>query len=273
MNFDTVASELYGLLPEDFAAGRKTRAGEAQAEGNRDLATAIRQLRRPTRSAWLANLLVRERPTEISNLLELGAAILKAQSDLAGGDIRRLSQLRQQVVASLGVAARQLAYDLGKEVNESTIRELEETLDAATANSAARDALTSGRLTSAMKYSGFGGFELSRMAAKPSKHMDGSDVSRSKSPPADLEDESAAVRTSPGTLARAEREAAKYARKRQVALEEVERCNKAITHAEDLLRSLRGERAHAHADLERAERALNSWQRQMHKSRERRTTP
>ena len=73
MDLDTVVNELYGLLPEDFAAGRKARAGEAQAAGNRSLAVAIRQLRRPTTSAWLANLLVRERPEEITALLELGA--------------------------------------------------------------------------------------------------------------------------------------------------------------------------------------------------------
>ena len=155
MDLDTVVDELYGLLPDDFAATRKSRAGEARAAGDRDLAAAIRQLRRPTTSAWLANLLVRERPVEIAALLELGTALLKAQSDLAGAEMRRLSQRRQDVVAPLSDAARRLARDLGREVSESTIRELEETLDAAVADSEARAALASGHLASAVRYAGW----------------------------------------------------------------------------------------------------------------------
>ncbi len=178
MDLDTVVDELYGLLPEDFAATRKTRAGEAQAAGDRDLAAAIRQLRRPTTSAWLANLLVRERPVEIAALLELGTALLKAQSDLAGAEMRRLSQRRQDVVAPLSDAARQLARDLGREVSESTIRELEETLDAAVADSEARAALASGHLASAVRYSGLGSAELRGVMAKPTANVPRSGIKR-----------------------------------------------------------------------------------------------
>ena len=156
MDLHAVADELYGLLPEDFAATRKIRAGEAQAAGDRDLAAAIRQLRRPTTSAWLANLLVRERPTQIAQLLELGTAMHRAQADLVGEELRQLSQQRQEVVTSLSDAARQLAHDLGKHTSDATMRELEETLEAAIADSEARDALASGHLAAAMRYSGLG---------------------------------------------------------------------------------------------------------------------
>ncbi|HXP33474.1 MAG TPA: hypothetical protein VN820_05615, partial [Acidimicrobiales bacterium] len=156
MDLDAVAGELYGLLPEEFAAARKMRAGEAQAEGDRDLAAAVRQLRRPTTSAWLANLLVRERPTQIGELLELGTAMHRAQADLAGKEMRQLSHQRQAVVTSLSDAARRLAHDRGKRTSDATMRELEETLDAAIADSGARDALAAGHLAAAMRYSGLG---------------------------------------------------------------------------------------------------------------------
>ena len=156
MDLDSVAGELYGLLPEDFSATRNLRAGEARAAGDRDLAAAIRRLRRPTTSAWLANLLVRERPTEISQLLELGTAMHRAQSDLLGEEMRQLSRQRQQVVTSLSDAARQLAHGVGMQASDATMRELEETLEAAIVDAAARDALASGRLATAMRYSGLG---------------------------------------------------------------------------------------------------------------------
>jgi hypothetical protein len=260
MDLDTVASELYGLRPEVFAAARENRASEARASGDSDLAALIGHLRRPTTSAWLANLLVRERPAEISAVLELGRAMDKAQSDLAGEEMRQLSQQRQRVVASLSDVARQLAHDIGKEVSESTIRELEETLDAAIANSQARDTLASGHLASAMRYSGLGGVELRGVVAKPTK----SQARSSAAPKGSLRSAGnaggkASRRSSRSALARAQPEATEHARKRQAALEEVERCNKAITEVEDLLRSLRSDRKRAQTELLKAERALEAW--------------
>ena len=91
--------------------------------------------------------------------------MLKAQTDLAGAEMRRLSQRRQDVVDPLRDAARQLARAHGREVSQSTIRELEETLDAAIADSEAREALASGHLASAMRYSGLGSAQLSGVVA------------------------------------------------------------------------------------------------------------
>ena len=56
----------------------------------------------------------------------------------------------------------------------------------------------------------------------------------------------------------AEQEATEHARRRQRALEEIDRCNDAINEAEDLLRSLRKERTRAQAELQKAERALEA---------------
>ncbi len=45
------ADELYALPPGDFRAARDERADEARAAGDKELAAAIRKLRRPTVSA------------------------------------------------------------------------------------------------------------------------------------------------------------------------------------------------------------------------------
>ncbi|MDQ6782683.1 MAG: hypothetical protein M3063_04420, partial [Actinomycetota bacterium] len=74
MDLDVVANELYGLTPSTFTAARDDKAVALRRSGDRELATAIKKLRRPTTGAWLTNLLVRERHDAVLQLLELGAA-------------------------------------------------------------------------------------------------------------------------------------------------------------------------------------------------------
>ncbi|MGA3220105.1 MAG: hypothetical protein ABSE77_13685 [Acidimicrobiales bacterium] len=88
----TVADELYGLAPADFIAGRDARAAEARHSGDRELADAVKKLRRPSGGAWLANLLVRQRHEQVLDFLDLGAALRDAQARLAHDDLRKLSK-------------------------------------------------------------------------------------------------------------------------------------------------------------------------------------
>jgi hypothetical protein len=153
---DAVADELYGLTPAAFTAARDSRAGDARRAGQRDLAAAIKKLRRPTAGAWLANLLVRERRQAVTDLLDLGAVMREAQAQLAGDELRRLSRQRQQVVAELGREARRLARDVGEPVGDDAGRELVATLEAALADATASESLRSGRLAKALHYTGLG---------------------------------------------------------------------------------------------------------------------
>jgi hypothetical protein len=151
-----VTAELYGLPPGAFTAAREARAAEARRAGDRALAAAIKKLRRPTTGAWLANLLVRRRHDQVIELLELGAVMREAQSQLAADDLRHLSRQRQQVVAALGREAVGLARAAGESVGAEAGRELEATLEAALADAAASEALRVGCLTKALQYCGLG---------------------------------------------------------------------------------------------------------------------
>ena len=73
MDLETAANELYALSPDEFVDHRQQLVAEARKAGDRTLATQIGKLRRPTRSAWLINLLARQEPDEVTALLELGA--------------------------------------------------------------------------------------------------------------------------------------------------------------------------------------------------------
>jgi hypothetical protein len=57
---DEIVRGLYVLPPPDFVAARNELVRRARAAGSREVAERLLQLRRPTRSAWLVNLLARD---------------------------------------------------------------------------------------------------------------------------------------------------------------------------------------------------------------------
>lgn len=165
MTLDDIADELYGLPLDAFTATRDARAREARRGGNRDLATAVKALRKPTTSAWLANLLARDRADRLEELLGLGAALREAQAALSGDQLRTLSAQRHEVVYALAQEARRLAGERGQAVSEDAERELQETLEAALADPAAAEAVASARLTRALSYAGFGAVDVTGATA------------------------------------------------------------------------------------------------------------
>jgi len=163
-DFDEIAEALYGLPPGEFTARRDAYAAEARGAGERDLALAVKSLKRPTNSAWLANGLVRECRQQVLALVELGAAMRAAQARLAGDDLRRLSQQRRHLIAILASSARQLASGAGLQVSLQAEAELESTLEVASADPARGGVLLAGRLSAALKASELGSFDLSETA-------------------------------------------------------------------------------------------------------------
>ncbi|MEV0416269.1 hypothetical protein AB0I68_37355 [Streptomyces sp. NPDC050448] len=147
---DAVADELYGLVPARFTEVRDERAAEARKAGRAAAARAIAGLRRPTRAAFVSNLLVRRRPKEVAALLELGEALRQAHRSLDGTQLKDLSHQRHVVVAALARAARQLAEEEGQAVSEGVAREVEQTLHAVLADPDAAERWSSGCLSTAL---------------------------------------------------------------------------------------------------------------------------
>jgi hypothetical protein len=168
VDLESVAEELYGVPPSEFTAARDAQSAAAKGNGDRELAAAIKKLARPTAAAWLANLLVRERTQQVDDLLELGAAMREAQAELAGDQMRQLAVQRRQIVSALGREAGQLAADRGQPVSRSIREEMEGTLEAALADPDAGEALSSGRLTTSLRYTGLGSVDVvGAVAATP----------------------------------------------------------------------------------------------------------
>lgn len=151
-----VADELYRLPPEEFVIARDKRALDFRDQGDRRLADAVHQLRRPSQAAWLVNLLARERGRELDDLLRLSGDLRSAQEQLRGEELRQLSGQRQRVIAALVGTARRLANEAGNPVRDRVGQEVEETLYAALADTQVGSVVRAGRLTSTRRYAGFG---------------------------------------------------------------------------------------------------------------------
>ncbi|MGY1837585.1 hypothetical protein ACI79P_21080 [Blastococcus sp. SYSU DS0510] len=151
-----VADELYGLPPDEFIAARDARRKEARADGERELAKAIGQLRKPSTAAWVVNMLARRQPDELRQLVALGSGLRGAQRDLEGEQLKELTRQRRQVVMALTGQARSLAQELGRPVSDAVVGQVQNTLRAAVADESAGRATLSGRLTSPLSYSGVG---------------------------------------------------------------------------------------------------------------------
>jgi hypothetical protein len=160
VDLDSVATKLYGELPEAFTASRSAEVRAARNAGDRQLAAAVAQLRRPTIGAWLANQLSRECQDDVAALLDLGASMRRAQEAGDGQELRDLTRQRRQMVAALLSEAKKLARARNQPLSENSTRELENTLEAAVATADAADALRAGRLNAGLTYSGFGPLDL-----------------------------------------------------------------------------------------------------------------
>ncbi|MFD1521306.1 hypothetical protein ACFSJD_27655, partial [Pseudonocardia yunnanensis] len=206
-DLDAVAENLYGVLPDDFIAERDAAAARARERGDRELAKAIGRLRRPTRAAWLANLLARHRREQLDGLLALATGLADAQRTLDGAALRRLSSTRHQLVAAMAREAGRLAMEAGDPAAESVLRELQGILDAALARPEIAEQVRSGRLTRTLSYTGFG----------PEADPDARPMPAVREVPAPATTSSPqapalAVEADPAEIERAERERAEQAR-------------------------------------------------------------
>ncbi|HVU74144.1 MAG TPA: hypothetical protein VHE83_14360 [Mycobacteriales bacterium] len=157
-----IADALYALPVEDFTKARDEAAKAAKAD-----AATIRSWRKPTVSAGLMNLLVRERREQVGELLGLGAAMRDAQATLDGDALRELTRQRTHVVRALAVEAQQIAAAAGRKVGDTVAREVEMSLQAALSDESAAAAVLTGRLVRAISADGFGNADLTDAVTLP----------------------------------------------------------------------------------------------------------
>lgn len=148
------ARELYTSDPADFTGRRAALAAGARSSGDAPSARAIAALRKPTRSAWVVNRLVRADPDVPSRLAALGSDLRAAEEALDGRRIRELSQQRRKLIGEL---TRQALAEAGlRSAPASLQEEVSATLDAALADPEVARDLAEGRLLRPVERAGFG---------------------------------------------------------------------------------------------------------------------
>ena len=141
---------LYDADPDEFMPRRRELADAARAAGEQDVAKQIAGLRKPTRSAWVVNHLVRADP-EVTIALAALATSLKG-SALDGAKIRELTAARAKLVDELTRQAFSLSGNSSPPAGQR--EEVSATLDAAIADPAVAGRL--GTLVRAARWAGFG---------------------------------------------------------------------------------------------------------------------
>ena len=175
MDLDEAAAQLYAVTPDDFMARRTALAAEAKESGDKTLAKQITGLRKPTRSAWLVNLVARAEPGRLAELRELGTALQQAQQEMAGDELRQLSRQRRTLIDALARRAAELGAEHGYDPPDSAVQEVSQTLQAALGDPEVAELVRAGRLHQAVTYGGFGPDDLAAaMAASVSTTRAGS---------------------------------------------------------------------------------------------------
>ena len=152
---DEIVRELYVLPPADFVTARNELVRQARAAGSRDVAKHLRQLRRPTRSAWLVNLLASD-SRAMQRLSALGRELRDAQTGLARTELRSLAEQRRQLIADLLDRTKAHAAEAGVRLTPTVLSEVEATLQAALVDLAGALTIRNGRLVRPLTHSGFG---------------------------------------------------------------------------------------------------------------------
>jgi hypothetical protein len=273
MTLEDVATDLYGLNPAEFVAARVARVAEAKDAGDKELATAIGKLRKPTLTAWTVNLLARAVPDDVEALLELGAALRTAQRELSGDQLRSLTAQRQQVVNALAKRAGALAADHGHPVGEGVLREVGQTLTAALADPTVAEQVRTGTLAISATYEGFGPAGPALTAVDGG----GTEPEKAAAAPADTEDTAAqeledalhALESARAARDSAQSQANEAANQLAESKSRIDVLRQQLAHAEQQKQFARTTEHGAQEQLRSAQKQLDRVERWVERARER----
>jgi hypothetical protein len=235
-------AELYQLDPDGFMARRRDLADQARAAGDPAAAKQITGLRKPTRSAWAVNRLVRADPDVTARLAALAGELRDAERSPQGARIRELSAARARLVDEL---TRQALSELP--APPSALREeVTATFDAALADPEV--AANLGTLVRAAHWAGFG-LNTGGSPAAPAPSPEPARTTK----PAQVEPGAERERRHREKIIEAERDVAEAVRALHAAIAEEQRLEDTVRRLETELAQARKQLAEARRQAYRAE--------------------
>jgi hypothetical protein len=168
---DADIDRLYGLPLDEFVAQRDALAKSLRAGGDREGATAVKALRKPTAGAWALNQAVRRRQQETQALLAAGERLREAHKALLSGggreELREAMEEQRELTSILADCAEAIASETGKS-GPALKERVRSTLHAAALDEGVREELAHGRLVREHEAVGLGGaFDAPGAVAAP----------------------------------------------------------------------------------------------------------
>ena len=160
-----IADALYALPLEEFTPAWDARAKELK--GDKELAAAVKKLKKPSVAAWVVNLFVRREAAQVDQVIAVGEALREAQEGMDGAELRALTKQRRQLTSAVTQQARTIARDEGLKVTQAVADQVESTLTAALLDKGCARAVRSGLLTAALTSTGVDDVDVAAAVALP----------------------------------------------------------------------------------------------------------
>jgi len=145
--------ELYAIDAEDFMARRKALTAAARTAGDREAARAITALRKPTRSAYAINRLIRADRSAGTELTTLAAELRRGERSVDAQVLRELADRRRGLVNDL--TDRAFAV-IGEEGTAGLREEVANTFRAGLVDTEVTNQIKAGCLLRSVEWDGFG---------------------------------------------------------------------------------------------------------------------
>ncbi len=209
--------KLFAAPPDEFVSERNALAKRLREEGRDDDAERMRNLRKPTRPAWVVNQLSRRSPDSLRSWAELVAKLREvAEGTVDSKELRRVAHAEDTALDGLVREAASLAAELRQPASEPVLAKVRETLEAAAVDADVRSRVLAGTLEREERAASIGFAAIA--ASKPSrparsKKADAAKRSKQETAERELADAERALVEAERDLERADR-VAKEARKR-----------------------------------------------------------
>jgi hypothetical protein len=251
---DDRTDALYGLPLEEFTAARNALARELRQEGDRKRAEEVAGLRKPTRTAWAVNQVVRTQRRATDELLAAGEEVRHAQQRVLAGqassnELTRATERERAAVQKLVDTARGLLTARG-ELSDDVLDRVAETLHAAALDDDTRRLVETGRLDRERRVA-----DLGTMGGKGGAQRTRKGRRGSAAPAADRATEKAPAR------AAAKERLAGVRKQRQAVREELREARRARVDAARALRRARTGEDEAERRLAELEKKVEALRR------------
>ena len=154
-------ADLYARPLDAFVSSRDDLASRLRDAGDREGATTVKALRKPSVPAWAINRLARTVGDQLTALFAIGEQLHAAQRALLAGeadpdDTRRIATEERAAVHTLVERAAAILTEAGIEPSASYRERIADTLYATASDPTVREQVTAGRLVKEARRVGFG---------------------------------------------------------------------------------------------------------------------